>query len=77
MGMAGPGFTAGASLSVEAEEQGAVAGVIASCGPLGFCVGPIFGGMLYQILPQLPYAVAAIMYVVLTFSMGRLSNGVR
>ncbi len=77
MGMAGPGFTAGATLSVEAEEQGAVAGVIASCGPLGFCVGPIFGGMLYQVLPQLPYAVAAIMYVVLTFSMGRLSRGVR
>jgi uncharacterized membrane protein YoaK (UPF0700 family) len=44
---------------------------------LGFCVGPIFGGMLYQVLPQLPYAVAAIMYVVLTFSMGRLSRGVR
>ena len=39
MGMAGPAFTAGASLAVEAREQGAVAGIIASCGPLGVLCG--------------------------------------
>ena len=57
-------------------EQGAVAGVIASCGPLGFCVGPIVGGMLYQSKPELPYAVAAVMYIVLALFMGRLSRSV-
>jgi MFS family permease len=36
MGLAGPGFMAGASVAVSSEEQGAVAGVAGSCGPLGF-----------------------------------------
>ena len=40
MGLASPGFTAGASLAVSPEEQGAVAGVAGSCGPLGFTLGP-------------------------------------
>jgi MFS family permease len=69
MGLAGPGFMAGASLAVSREEQGAVAGVAGSCGPLGFTLGPLIGGMLYQIDPALPYAVAAGMYVVLFASM--------
>lgn len=74
MGMAGPAFTAGASLAVEAREQGAVAGIIASCGPLGFCVGPIAGGMLYQYKPELPFEVAAVMYIVLALFRSRLSS---
>lgn len=65
MGLAGPGFMAGASLAVTAEEQGAVAGVAGSCGPLGFTIGPMIGGLLYQNNPVLPYAFAAGMYVVL------------
>jgi len=43
---------------------------------LGFCVGPIVGGMLYQSKPELPYAVAAVMYIVLALFMGRLSRSV-
>lgn len=69
MGLAGPGFMAGASLAVSAEEQGAVAGVAGSCGPLGFTLGPLIGGGLYQLAPPLPYAFAAAMYVVLLISM--------
>jgi MFS family permease len=69
MGLAGPGFMAGASLAVSPEEQGAVAGVAGSCGPLGFTIGPLVGGALYQINPALPYAVAAGMYLVLFVSM--------
>jgi len=65
MGLAGPGFMAGASLSVSAEEQGAVAGVAGSCGPLGFTIGPLIGGAMYQLNPTLPYAFAAGVYVVL------------
>jgi MFS family permease len=63
MGLAGPGFMAGASLAVSAEEQGAVAGVAASCGPLGFTLGPLVGGALYQADPNLPYALSAGVYV--------------
>jgi MFS family permease len=69
MGLAGPGFMAGASLAVSPEEQGAVAGVAGSCGPLGFTLGPVAGGLLYQIHPPLPYAAAAAMYTVLFIAM--------
>ncbi|MEM6708148.1 MAG: MFS transporter [Pseudomonadota bacterium] len=77
MGLAGPGFTAGASLSVGPDEQGAVAGVAASCGPLGFCIGPLIGGFLYQLEPTLPYAVVAAGYVILFLFMRRLRQRVR
>ena len=69
MGLAGPGFMAGASLAVSPEEQGSVAGVAGSCGPLGFTIGPLVGGFMYQLNPTLPYAFAASMYVVLLISM--------
>jgi len=76
MGLAGPGFMAGASLSVSPQEQGAVAGVASACGPLGFTVGPLVGGALYQISPVLPYAFAACMYVVLFLCMQWLGRRV-
>jgi len=76
MGLAGPAFMAGASLAVSAEEQGAVAGVAGSCGPLGFTIGPVLGGAMYQLAPALPYAFAAAMYVVLLVAMGALQRRV-
>jgi len=77
MGLAGPGFMAGASLAVSPQEQGAVAGVAGSCGPLGFTIGPLIGGFLYQVDPTLPYAFAAGMYVVLLISMHWIGKRVR
>jgi len=76
MGLAGPGFMAGASLAVAPSEQGAVAGVAASCGPLGFTIGPILGGLLYQWAPTLPYASAAVMYALLFAGMQWLGRRV-
>jgi len=76
MGIAGPGFMAGASLAVSPEEQGAVAGVAGSCGPLGFTLGPLAGGLLYQVDPALPYAFAAGVYVLLFASMHWLGRRV-
>ena len=52
-------------MAVTAEEQGAVAGVAGACGPLGFTIGPLIGGVLYQIEPTLPYSVAVVMYTIL------------
>lgn len=69
MGLAGPGFMAGASLAVSSQEQGAVAGVAGSCGPLGFAIGPVVGGVLYQYGAWAPYAFAAVVYVLLFASM--------
>ncbi|MEI9997000.1 MAG: MFS transporter [Rhizomicrobium sp.] len=57
-GMARPGFTSGASLSVAPHEQGAVAGVIGGASATGFIVGPAIGGM-YELSPYLPYGFAA------------------
>lgn len=76
MGLAGPGFMAGASLAVPPEEQGSVAGVAGSCGPLGFTLGPLAGGMLYQLAPELPYALTAGMYALLFVAMFWLAGRV-
>ena len=76
MGLAGPGFMAGASLAVSPAEQGSVAGVAGSCGPLGFTIGPLAGGALYQVAPELPYAVAAGMYGLLFIAMFWLAGRV-
>jgi MFS family permease len=54
---------AGASLAVGPEEQGAVAGVASSCGPLGFTIGPIVGTALYAIEPVYPYIFTLIVYL--------------
>jgi MFS family permease len=72
MGLAGPAFMAGASLAVEPHEQGAVAGIAGSCGPLGFTVGPLLGGFFYQISPDLPYWFTFAVYLpLLVFVMGQ------
>ena len=76
MGLAGPAFSAGASLAVSPQEQGAVAGVAGSCGPLGFAIGPLVGGALYQMYPALPYAFAAAIYIVLFLAMPWLGRRV-
>jgi MFS family permease len=67
MGLAGPGFMAGASVAVSSEEQGAVAGVAGSCGPLGFTVGPLLGTYLYSIDGSLPYWFSFASYFLLFF----------
>ncbi len=76
MGLAGPAFSAGASLAVSPREQGAVAGVAGSCGPLGFAIGPLVGGALYQMYPALPYAFAAAIYIALFFALPWLGRRV-
>ena len=59
IGMVSPGYTAGASLAVGPEEQGAVGGLISACPAAGFVLGPIVGTSLYQLQPTLPYYCAA------------------
>ena len=77
MGLASPGFTAGASLAVSPEEQGAVAGVAGSCGPLGFTLGPFIGGALYTLSPPAPYFFAAGLFLILFLFMNQLGKRVR
>lgn len=63
MGLCGPGFSALASLAVEAREQGSVAGLISACPALGFIVGPVLGGALYQWNMHAPALLAAALFV--------------
>lgn len=58
-GMARPGYTAAASLSVAPEEQGAIAGLTSATSGAGFIFGPIIGTKLYEWHPVAPYVFAA------------------
>jgi len=74
MGIAGPAFVAGSSLAVNADEQGAVAGIAGSCAPLGFTIGPLVGGYLYQIQPEFPYWFTFIIYIPLLVFVGWMNR---
>lgn len=63
LGMVAPGFTAGASLAVGPNEQGAVGGLISACPAAGFVLGPIIGTSLYQFHQTLPYLCASLLMV--------------
>lgn len=58
-GFARPGFTAGASLLVGPEEQGAVAGAVTSVNGSCFVLAPAAGIWLYGQGPSLPYWIGA------------------
>jgi MFS family permease len=54
-----PGFTAGASLAVGPESQGAVAGKVTAVNGAAFVLGPSIGVAMYEAWRPLPYWVAA------------------
>jgi MFS family permease len=59
LGLLRPGSAAAASLSVEAHEQGAVAGLVTGVAVLGNVFGPMLGTSLYAINPIGPYVLNA------------------
>jgi MFS family permease len=61
MGFAGAGFSAGASLAVKPEEQGAASGIIAACSAAAWIVGPLMGPGLYRVMPELPFVLTAML----------------
>lgn len=69
-----PGFTAGASLAVDADLQGSVAGKVTSVNGAGYVLGPSIGVGLYQFVHPLPYLVAcAAMLAVAVYAWAALS----
>ena len=74
LGMVSPGFTAGASLTVGPDEQGAVSGLVSACPAAGFVLGPIFGTSLYQINHTLPYICALVLMLPLTHYVWRFGR---
>jgi MFS family permease len=71
-GLAGPGYSAEVSLRVQPEEQGALAGLSSDCPALGFVIGPLSAGVLYDLHPRLPYAVTLLLLVLLIGVIWRL-----
>lgn len=68
LGIATPGYTAGASLHVEREEQGGLAGLIGATNGLTFVIAPTVSTALYGVWGPLPVIVgAAIMCFVALF----------
>jgi MFS family permease len=59
-GFARPGFTAGSSLAVGRNEQGGVAGAVTAVNGACFILAPAIGIGLYELMPELPYWLAAV-----------------
>jgi MFS family permease len=77
LGMVAPGYTAGASLAVGPDEQGAVSGLVSACPAAGFVLGPLVGTSLYQANPALPYLCACLLMVPLTVYARRFGSSDR
>lgn len=60
-GFARPGFSAGASLAVGLEDQGAAAGAITAVNGAAFIIAPTIGIALYQVWQPLPYLLSAVL----------------
>jgi DHA1 family multidrug resistance protein-like MFS transporter len=58
-----PGLNAGASLAVEAHEQGAVAGLLSAAPVVGMIIGPIAATAAYGIDPKLPMLLGALLTI--------------
>lgn len=68
LGIASPGYTAGASLVVKPDEQGGLAGLIGMTNGLTFVLAPSLSTIAYGIEPVLPVAIGAvIMLAVVVF----------
>jgi MFS family permease len=73
-GLARPGFTGGASLSVSQKDQGSVAGLVVAANGAGFVTAPLFGAGLYAwVSHQAPFYLSAAILLVLA-CYGMFSN---
>lgn len=66
IGMATPGFTAGASLAVDPKEQGSVAGLVSATNALALIAAPTAATGLYTVAPMVPIIIAVTMTILVT-----------
>ena len=60
-GFTAPGLNAAGSLSVEREEQGAVAGLLSAAPTVGMIFGPVLCGLVYSVAPVSPMLGGAVL----------------
>ncbi|MCF7750167.1 MFS transporter [Bacillus subtilis subsp. subtilis] len=75
MGFVFPSFQALAADSVQAHEQGAAAGTVASVQGLGMVIGPMLGTLLYQWRPSAPYLLVGALLLALSVAAARHRSG--
>ena len=66
VGLVMPGFSAAASYTVHSREQGNLSGLIGSIAGLGFVIGPIMGGLIYNLHLAGPCLLASVILAVLS-----------
>ncbi|WP_277810071.1 MFS transporter [Chromohalobacter canadensis] len=71
MGLVRPSLQALTADSVEAHEQGAAAGLVASIQGLGMVVAPLTGTLLYRWWPSAPYLLVGGLLLILAFAVVR------
>jgi MFS family permease len=72
-GLFRPGFTSGASLAVEMDEQNAVAGMVTSVNGVAYIAAPALGVVLYQLSLPLPFLLTgALMLGLAVWTMVRI-----
>jgi MFS family permease len=75
LGIGGPGFSAAVSLSVDPDEQGAIAGFLAACPALGYVLGPFGAGVLYEWHPRAPFMLVVLLLLVIWLVLFRKRPG--
>lgn len=60
LGLTMPNVFSGASLAVSPHDQGAISGLVASVPSMGFILGPVIAGSLYEIAPSYPHWFATL-----------------
>lgn len=66
LGTAMPGYTAGPTLLMRREEQGAMAGLIGATNGLTFVIAPTLGTALYGVSPTLPVVAGTVVMALVT-----------
>ncbi|MGY6497198.1 MAG: MFS transporter [Microcella sp.] len=76
IGLAAPGFTAGATLRASAHEQGAIAGLTGAVIASSFIVAPTLSTAIYALNPIASFLVAAVLLIAVTV-LAALSPSIR
>ncbi|MEM1312912.1 MAG: MFS transporter [Pseudomonadota bacterium] len=75
VGWAFPSISAAAANAVEATEQGRAAGSVSTAMGIGAMIGPLLGGVLYDVGEALPFAAAAVAMMVVAGAAATSARG--
>jgi MFS family permease len=74
MGLASPGYSSFASLNADSESQGAAVGLAMVAPGIGFALGPLLSGFIYQVNIILPFLFIIPLFIIALVLIIRLRN---